>query len=139
MDYRKEEIEEYFKTWVMENGTHHLKIVKFLQDHKDLSDTKSTDHARLDTCDLVHQEAFPTAKPIIENPTAAKAFLASEVGIVRRLVIEWEQERYGDLTDPQGNEGLATDISDDVALVNRYFFIPGEDIVAKWMEDPIYY
>ena len=66
---------------------------------------------------------------------AAKAFLGNEADAVRRFVLEWEKERYGDLRDGS----IETDILDDVALVNRYFFIHGEDIVEEWMEDPINY
>ena len=43
MDFRKEKIKEYFKNWVIERGSHHLKIIKFLKDHKDLSDTNTKD------------------------------------------------------------------------------------------------
>ena len=135
MEHRREEIKEYFKNWVIDRGSHHLEILKFLKDHKDLSDTNTKDNAWIDTYDLVHQEAFPTTYPIIESPMAAKAFLGNEADAVRRFVLEWEKERYGDLRDGS----IETDILDDVALVNRYFFIHGEDIVAEWMEDPINY
>jgi hypothetical protein len=135
LEHRREEIKEYFKNWVIDSGSHHLKIIKFLKDHKDLSDTNTKDNAWLDTYDLVHQEAFQTPKPIIKNPTVAKAFLGVEADAVRRFVLEWEKERYGDL----GGASIETDILDDVALVNRYFFIHGEDIVEEWMEDPINY
>ena len=135
MDYRREEIKEYFKNWVIERGSHHLEILKFLKDHKDLSDTNTKDNAWIDTYDLVHQEAFPTTYPIIESPIAAKAFLGDEADAVKRFVLEWEKERYGDL----GDGSIVTDILDDVALVNRCFFIDGEDIVEEWMEDPINY
>ena len=74
MDFRKEKIKDYFKNWVIDRGSHHLEILKFLKDHKDLSDTNTKDNAWLDTYDLVHQEAFPSTHPIIENPKAAKAF-----------------------------------------------------------------
>ena len=77
MEHRREEIKEYFKNWVIDRGSHHLEILKFLKYHKDLSDTNTKDNAWLDTYDLVHQEAFPTTHPIIENPTSAKAFLGS--------------------------------------------------------------
>ena len=135
MEHRREEIKEYFKNWVIERGSYHLEILKFLKDHKDLSDTNTKDNAWIDTYDLVHQEAFPTTYPIIESPMAAKAFLGDEADAVRRFVLEWEKERYGDL----GGASIETDILDDVALVNRYFFIHGEDIVEEWMEDPINY
>ena len=135
MEHRREEIKEYFKNWVLDRGSHHLEILKFLKDHKDLSDTNTKDNAWIDTYDLVHQEAFPTTYPIIESPMAAKAFLGNEADAVRRFVLEWEKERYGDLRDGS----IETDILDDVALVNRYFFIHGEDIVEQWMEDPINY
>ena len=135
MEHRKEEIKEYFKNWVINRGSHPLEILKFLKDHKDLSDTNTKDNAWIDTYDLVHQEAFPTTYPIIESPMAAKAFLGNEADAVRRFVLEWEKERYGDLRDGS----IETDILDDVALVNRYFFIHGEDIVEEWMEDPINY
>ena len=64
---------------------------------------------------------------------AAKAFLDAEADAVRRFVLEWEKERYDNL----GDGSIETDILDDVALVNRYFFIHGEDIVEKWMEELI--
>ena len=135
MQHRREEIKEYFKNWVIDRGSHHLEILKFLKDHKDLSDTNTKDNAWIDTYDLVHQEAFPTTYPIIESTMAAKAFLGNEADAVRRFVLEWEKERYGDL----GDGSIVTDILDDVALVNRCFFIHGEDIVEEWMEDPINY
>ena len=135
MEHRREEIKEYFKNWVIDRGSHHLEILNFLKDHKDLSDTNTKDNAWIDTYDLVHQEAFPTTYPIIESPMAAKAFLGNEADAVRRFVLEWEKERYGDLRDGS----IENDILDDVALVNRYFFIHGEDIVEEWMEDHINY
>ena len=64
---------------------------------------------------------------------AAKAFLGDEADAVRRFVLGWEKESYGDL----GDSSIETDILDDVALVNRYFLVHGEDIVEEWMEDPI--
>ena len=135
MNYRKEEIKRYFKDWVAAFGSHHLDIIKFLKENKSFSKTKSEDEIWMDTFDLVHQEAFPTTHPIIENPKVAKAFLGAEADAIRRFVLEWEKERYGDL----GDGSIETDILDDVALVNRYFFIHGEDIVEEWMEDPINY
>ena len=88
MDYRIDDIRNYFKDWVIDRGSHHLEIIKFLKDHKDLSDTNTKDNAWLDTYDLVHQEAFPTTKPIIESTMAAKAFLGAEADAVRRFVLE---------------------------------------------------
>ena len=106
MDFRKEKIKEYFKNWVIERGSHHLKIIKFLKNHKDLSDTNIKDNAWLDTYDLVHQEAFQTPTPIIESPMAAKAFLGDEADAVIRFILGWEKERYGDL----GDGSIETDI-----------------------------
>ena len=135
MEHRREEIKEYFKNWVVDRGSHHLEILKFLKDHKDLADTNTKDNAWIDTYDLVHQEAFPTIKPIIKSPMVAKAFLGDEAGAIRDFVKEWEKERYGGL----GDGSIETDVLDDVALVNRYFFIHGEEIVAEWMDNPINY
>ena len=83
---------------------------------------------------MVHEKAFQEPL-IIRNHNSAKAFLGVEADAVRRFVLEWEKERYGGL----GDGSIETDILDDVALVNRYFFIHGEDIVEEWMEDPINY
>ena len=44
-----------------------------------------------------------------------------------------------DLTDSEVNDGLYSDILDDVALVYRCFFIHVEDIIAEWIEDSINY
>ena len=127
MDYRIDDIRNYFKNWVIELGSQNNKILEFLKN--------PTDEEWMTIYDMVHQEAFPTEEPIIQSVEAAKAFLGDEIEKVRQFVLEWEKERYGDL----GDGSIETDILDDVALVNRYFFIHGEDIVEEWMEDPINY
>ena len=131
LEYRKEEIKEYFKNWIIDNGTHNPNIIKFLKDHKNIKDDNA---AWMNVYDTVHEKAFQEDY-IINNKVAAKAFLGSEAGAVREFVKEWEIERYGGL----GDGSIETDILDDIALVNRYFFIHGEDIVYEWMEDPINY
>ncbi len=139
MDYRKEDIKHYFKDWVKAFGSHHIEIIKFLKEDKDISITNTKDNAWIDTYDIVHQEAFPINKRIIESPEAAKAFLGNETEKVREFVKEFEKERYGDLEDDNIWKINETNILDDVELVNKYFFIIGEDIVQDWMEDPINY
>ena len=133
LDYRREEIKEYFKNWVIENGTSNLGIIKFLKEYEDFS-IHDENSGWENVYDMVHEKAFQVPL-IIRNYDAAKAFLGVESDAVRRFVLEWEKERYGDLRDGS----IETDILDDVALVNRYFFIHGEDIVEEWMEDPIIY
>ena len=133
LNYRREEIKEYFKNWIIENGSNNPEIIKFLKEYKVVSihdENSIWDHVY----DMVHEKAFQEPL-IIRNHNAAKAFLGAEADAVRRFVLEWEKERYGDL----GDGSIETDILDDVALVNRYFFIHGEDIVEEWMEDPINY
>ena len=48
-------------------------------------------------------------------------------------------ERYGDIEDDNIWKIREINILNDIELVNRYFFIIGQDIVAKWMEDPFNY
>ena len=139
MDYRKEDIKIYFKKWVIENGNHHLEIIQFLKEYKDISSINIKDNAWIDTYDIVHQEAFPTNKLIIESLVAAKAFLGKETEKIKDFVKKFEKERYGNLEDDSLWKTSDTNILDDVELVNRYFFIIGEDIVAEWMNDPMNY
>ena len=139
MNYRKEEIKRYFKDWVTAFGSHHLDIIKFLKENKSFSKTKSADEIWIDTFDLVHQEAFPANKPIIETPSAAKAFLGDETKKVRQFVKAFEKNRYGGFEEDNIWQMKETNILDDVELVNKYFFIIGEEIVKEWMEDPTNY
>ena len=139
MDYKYDQIKHYFKDWVIAFGSHHLEIVKFLKENKDISLTNTKDSAWIDTYDIIHQEVFPTNKRIIESPEAAKAFLGNETKQIREFVKKFEKEHYGDLEDDNIWKINETNILDDVELVNRYFFIIGKDIVAEWMEDPINY
>ena len=139
MNYRKEEIKQYFKDWVAAFGSHHLDIIKFLKENKSFSKTKSEDEIWIDTFDLVHQEAFPANKPIIENPSAAKAFLGDETKKVRQFVKAFEENRYRGFEEDNIWKMKETNILDDVELVNKYFFIIGEEIVKEWMEDPTNY
>ena len=139
MNYRKEEIKRYFKDWVTAFGSHHLDIIKFLKENKSFSKTKSEDEIWMDTFDLVHQEAFPVNKPIIENPSAAKALLGNETKQVRQFVKAFEENRYRGFEEDNIWKMKETNILDDVELVNKYFFIIGEEIVKEWMEDPTNY
>ena len=138
MNYRKEDIKHYFKNWVTAFGSHHLDIIKFLKENKDTS-TNTKDEAWIDTYDIVHQEAFSTNNQIIKSPEAAKAFLGQETEKVREFVKVFEKERYGDIEDDNIWKIKEINILNDIELVNRYFFIIGQDIVAKWMEDPFNY
>ena len=139
MDYRKEDIKRYFRDWVAAFGNHHLDIINFLNEKKDLSIRKAKDKIWIDTFEIVHQEAFPINKKIIESPEAAKAFLGSKKDKIKEFVKKFEKERYGDLEDNSIWKIKETNIVDDVELVNMYFFILGEEIVAEWMEDPLNY
>ena len=118
-------------------GCHHLDIIKFLKENTDSSITDTKDSAWIDTFDIVHQEAFPTNKKIIESPDAAKAFLGKETRIIREFVKEFQKERLGDLEDDTIWKISDINLLDDVELVNSYFSIIGEDIVAEWMDDPM--
>jgi len=139
MNYRKEEIKRYFKDRVAAFGSHHLDIIKFLKENKSFSKSKSEDEIWIDTFDLVHQEAFPANKPIIENPSAAKAFLGDETKQIRQFVKAFEENRYGGFEEDNIWKMKETNILDDIELVNKYFFIIGEEIVKEWMEDPSNY
>lgn len=136
MDYRKEDIKRYFKDWVTAFGVHHLDIINFLHEKKDLSITKTKDNIWFDTFEIVHQEAFPLNKKIIESSEAAKAFLGGEKDKIKEFVKKFEKERYGNLENNSMWKIKETNIIDDIELVNMYFFIIGEKIVAEWMEDP---
>ena len=120
-------------------GSHHLDIIQFLKENKDSSRPNTQDSAWIDTYDIVHQEAFPTSKKIIESPEAAKAFLGKETKKIREFVKEFHKERYGDLEDDNIWKIREINLLDDVELVNKYFFIIGEEIVKEWMEDPTNY
>ena len=139
MDYRKEDIKRYFRDWVAAFGNHHLDIINFLNENKDLSIRNTKDNIWIDTFEIVHQEAFPINKKIIENSEAAKAFLGSEKDKIKEFVQKFEKERYGDLEDNSIWKIREINIIDDVELVNMYFFILGEEIVNEWMEDPLNY
>ena len=65
-----------------------------LKENRSYSKTKSEDEILIDTFDLVHQEAFSANKPIIENPSAAKAFLGDETKQMRQFVKAFEENRY---------------------------------------------
>ena len=86
MDYRKEDIKRYFRDWVAAFGNHHLDIINFLNEKKDLSIRNTKDNVWIDTFEIVHQEAFPINKKIIESPEAAKAFLGKCWGTHPRLL-----------------------------------------------------
>ena len=135
MDYNHDQIKHYFKNWIIDQGGEdNPKVLEYLKEHKDIS-LGNKDSRWMHYYDHIHQEAFPTEYPILRCSEACKAFLGNHTAEVREFVKEWELERYGGL----GDGSIETDILDPVALVNRYFFIIGEDIVQEWMEDPINY
>ena len=139
LNYRKKDIKRYFKDWVAAFGSHHLDIIKFLKENDDVSTKTAKNNVLLDTYDIVHQEAFPVNKPIIESSEAAKAFLGNKIEKVREFVKEFEKENSGDLENDSIWKINETKLDDDVELVNRYFFIIGRDIVSEWMDDPMNY
>ena len=56
MDYRKEDIKRYFRDWVAAFGNHHLDIINFLNEKKDLSIRNTKDNVWIDTFEIVHQD-----------------------------------------------------------------------------------
>ena len=58
---------------------------------------------------------------------------------VRQFVKAFEENRYGGFEEDNIWKMKETNILDDVELVNKYFFIIGEEIVKEWMEDPTNY
>ena len=104
MDYKKDEIEEYFNDYLRENK-------EYLREEKGLSSW---------TEDL-HHNCFNTYYYII-GTYKAKQWLGAAVFDVISYIKDYEMDNFGE---------VYTDLSNPERVVNMAVYIIGEEIVAK--------
>jgi hypothetical protein len=105
MDYKKEEIEEYFNDYIKENK-------EYLEEDKYWKDE-------------LHHNAFNTDYYII-GTYQAKKWLGDMAFDVIEHIREYEQFHFGEVN---------TDFSSPEKVVNMYAYIIGEEIVQEYLEE----
>ena len=105
MDYKKDEIEEYFNDYLRENK-------EYLREEKGLSSW---------TEDL-HHNCFNTYYYII-GTYKAKQWLGAAVFDVISYIKDYEMDNFGE---------VYTDLADPEKVVNMYVYIIGEQIVYEY-------
>ena len=103
MDYKKEEIKEYFDDYIEENE-------EWLKESKHWKDD-------------LHHNAFNTDYYII-GTYKAKQWLGDMTFDVINFIKEYEQNNFGE---------VYTDLSDPEKVVNMYAYIIGEEIVSDYL------
>lgn len=107
MDYKKEEIKEYFDDYIKEN--------KAWFEENEPNDWK----------DDLHHHAFNEDYYII-GTYQAKQWLGDMAFDVINFIKEYEQDNFGE---------VYTDLSDPEKIVNMYAYIIGEEIVWEYLEE----
>jgi len=107
MDYKREEIQEYFDDFIVENE-------KYLE--REHPDTWQDD---------LHHEAFNTDYYII-GTYQAKQWLGNEAFNIIGFIKDYEQSNFGEVN---------TDLSCPEAVVNMYVYIIGEEIVYEYLNN----
>jgi len=107
MDYKKEEIKEYFDYYIKEN--------------KEYLEEDSPNYWK----DDLHHNAFNTDYYII-GTYKAKQWLGDMVFEVIEHIREYEQFHFGEVN---------TDFSNPEKIVNMYTYIIGEEIVQEYLEE----
>ena len=105
MDYKKEEIKEYFDDYIKENEDW-LKESKYWKDD-------------------LHHHAFNEDYYII-GTYQAKEWLGNKTFDVINFIQDYEQDNFGE---------VYTDLSDPEKIVNMYTYIIGEEIVADYLQE----
>ena len=106
MEYKKEEIKEYFDDWISDNK-------EYLEEN----------HPN-DWKDDLHHYAFNEDYYII-GTYQAKQWLGDMVFDVINFIKDYEQDNFGEVN---------TDFSDPEKVVNMYVYIIGEEIVSEYLE-----
>ena len=107
MDYKKEEIKEYFDDYIKENKAW------FEEDSPN------------DWKDDLHHHAFNEDYYII-GTYQAKQWLGDMAFDVINFIKEYEQFNFGEVN---------TDLSDPEKIVNMYVYIIGEEIVSDYLNE----
>ncbi len=105
MDYKKEEIKEYFDDYIKENEDW-LKESRYWKDD-------------------LHHHAFNEDYYII-GTYQAKEWLGNKTFDVINFIKDYEQDNFGE---------VCTDLSDPERVVNMYVYIIGEEIVADYLQE----
>tara|TARA_X000000950_G_scaffold122670_3_gene153810 strand:+ start:488 stop:823 length:336 start_codon:yes stop_codon:yes gene_type:complete len=105
MEYKREEIQEYFDDFIKENK-------EYLE--REYPDTWKDD---------LHHEAFNTHYYII-GTYQAKEWLGNEASNIIGFIKDYEQSNFGE---------VLTELSDPERVVNMYVYIIGEEIVWDYI------
>ena len=108
MDYKKEEIKQYFLNFIEDN--------------------KGNDSWLEDNIDDLHHHCFNTDYYIIGTYQATK-WLDNEVFNIIEFIKEYEMTNF---------DVVYTDFSDPEKVVNMYTYIIGQEIVNNWINDNYY-
>ena len=108
MDYKKEEIKQYFLDFIEDN--------------------KGNDNWLEDNIDDLHHHCFNTDYYII-GTYKAKKWLGDKVLDIIEFIKNYEMLHFGE---------VYTDFSDPERIVNMYTYIIGEEIVSDWINENYY-
>ena len=105
MDFKREEIKEYFNDWIKENDTAIKENDKnFIED--------------------IHHNCFNTDYFIIGTYKATQ-FMEDQIFNIINFIKEYENDNFGEVN---------TDFSQPEKVLNMYVYIIGEDIVNEYKE-----
>lgn len=111
MNYKYNEIKEYFNNYLIENS----EFINEILEHEDSFD--------------LHHDAFNTDY-YITGTYKATQWLGSEVFNIIQFIKEYEMDNFGDVN---------TDFSSPESIVNMYVYIIGETIVRDYSEKDVIY
>ena len=108
MDYKKEEIKEYFLDFIEDN--------------------KSNNDWLVNNIDDLHHHCFNT-NYYINGTYESKQWLGDEVFNIIEFIKNYEMSIFGE---------VYTDFSEPERIVNMYTYIIGEEIIADWVNENYY-
>ena len=108
MDYKKEEIRQYFLNFIEDN--------------------KGNDNWLEENIEDLHHHCFNTDYYIIGTYKATK-WLGDEVFNIIEFIKDYEMSNFGE---------VYTDFSEPERIVNMYTYIIGEEIVSDWINENYY-
>tara|TARA_E500000318_G_scaffold25854_1_gene25720 strand:- start:99 stop:434 length:336 start_codon:yes stop_codon:yes gene_type:complete len=107
MDYKKQEIQEYFDEWLEEQIIH-----------------QGGDWV-LDNLDDLHHECFNTDYYIIGTQDAIE-WMGDKAFSIIQFIKEYEEDNFGECSTP---------LDDPERVVNMYVYIIGEEVVADYVAE----
>ena len=127
MDYKKEEIREYFDDWINLQARNDVKIIS---NFKVIDTEKDPEHEYLKVLEYIHNECFVNVQ-YVRNEEEAKEWLGSVSNVFKLIRFIHTTER-----DSGWDGKNLTDCSSPMNIVQAYVQIIGEEMIEDWMHNP---